>query len=360
MGVKIYKIQEYDHLAEISQFEKVSQVIMEQDGKTFSQALLIGNYNIEGVELDALLITDNYIAVLEFKNWGGKIIASENGDWTADSLIIEGGANKKSPYLQIRLNRSRTTGGLKRLLSKPDLNDLKGIIVMGQDAEIDDRLISDTVKKWLIVCDNRSLPEVISKCGERTIFTTSEMDAIPELLGIQRFIINDIGDSNTVSANLPRPAYGQESALSFFDELDALKPDEDIKSSYQELRRVFRAAVDQKTNFNTLKLNGLYAKMDYLSREYHIEKSVFKAANNTRDRLKKLSTFSDKELHRCFPIDLKAVCNFIHAIYDEPIPEDLASKLPKEVPVEVRSTVEAPAYRIIVSKWDNKYTRWRN
>lgn len=355
MGVKIYKIQEYDHLAEISQFEKVSKVIMEQDGKTFSQALLIGNYNIEGVELDALLITDNYIAVLEFKNWGGKIVATENGSWTSDSLTIEGGAGGKSPYLQIRLNRSRTTSGLKRLLSKPDLNDLKGIIIMGQDAEIDDHLISDTVKKWLRVCDNRSLPEVISKCGERTIFTTSEMDAIPELLGIQRFIINDTGDSNTVSANLPRPAYGQESALSFFDELDALKPDEDIKSSYQELRRIFRAAVDQKTNFNTLKLNGLYAKMDYLSREYHIEKSVFKAANNTRDRLKKISTFSDRELQRCFPIDLKGVCDFIQAIYNEPIPDDLASKLPREVPVEVRSTIEAPAYRIIVGKWDNKY-----
>ncbi len=355
MSVKIYKIQEYDHLAEISQFEKVSQVVLNQDGLSFNRALLIGNYNIEGVELDALLITDNCIAILEFKNWGGNIVATENGSWTSNGLTIEGGAGGKSPFLQIRLNRSRTTSGLKRLLNKPDLNGLKGVIIMGQNAEIDDRLLSDTVKKWLNVCDNRGLSDAISKCEERTIFTHPEMEEIPELLGIQRFIINDTGNTESVSANLPRPAYGQESALTFYDELATLKPDEDIKSSYQELRRVFRAAIDQKTNFNTLKLNGLYAKIDYLSREYHIEKTVFKAANNTRDRLKKLSTFSDRELHKCFPIDLKAVCDFIHAIYDEPIPEDIASKLPRDIPIETKGTVEAPVYRIIVSKWDDRY-----
>ena len=355
MSVKIYKIQEYDHRAEISQFEKVSQIVLEQVGRTFSQALLIGNYNIEGVELDALLITDNYIAVLEFKNWGGRIVATENGSWTSNGLTIEGGSGRKSPYEQIRLNRSRTTSGLRRLLSKPDLNELKGVIIMGKDAEIDDRLISDQVKKWMRICDNGCLSEVLSLCAEKTLFTPSEMENMPELLGIQRFIISDIGKAETVSGNIPKPAYSQESALSFFDELASLNPEQDIKSSYQELRRVFRAAVDQKTTFNTLRLNGLYAKMDYLSREYHIEKGVFKAANNTRDRLKKLSTFSDNELQKCFPIDLKAVCDFIHAVYDEPIPEDLASKLPKEVPVEIRSTVEAPVYRIIVSKWDDKY-----
>lgn len=355
MSVKIFKIQEYDHLAEISQFERVSQIVLEQDGRTFSQALLIGNYNIEGVELDALLITDTFIAVLEFKNWGGSIVATENGNWTSNGLTIEGGAGGKSPYAQIRLNRSRTTSGLRRLLSKPDLNELKGVIIMGQDAEIDDHLISDQVKRWMRICDNRSLSEVLSNCAKKTLFTSSEMVEMPELLGIQRFIINDIASAETISANLPTPAYGQESALSFFDELALLEPEQGIKSSYQELRRVFRAAVDQKTTFNTLRLNGLYAKMDYLSREYHIKKSIFKAANNTRDRLKKLSTFSDNELQKCFPIDLKAVCDFIHAVYDEPIPEDLASKLPKEVPVEMRSTVEAPVYRIIVSQWDDKY-----
>lgn len=355
MSVKIFSIQPYDHKAEIEQFEKVSQVLVEQDGQAFNQAILIGNFNIGGVELDALLITNNYVAILEFKNWGGNIIAGENGNWTSDGLTIEGGAGGKSPYYQIKLNRSRTTGELKRLLSKPDLYNVKGVIIFRQNAVIDDHHISEPVKKWLRICDNQTLSEVLLGCREATIFTPSEMESIPELLGVQRFIISDIGRAETVSGNIPRPAYGQESALSFFDELASLNPEQDIKSSYQELRRVFRAAVDQKTTFNTLKLNGLYAKIDYLSREYHIEKSVFKAANNTRDRLKKLSTFSDKELQRCFPIDLKAVCDFIRAVYDEPIPEDLETKLPQEIPAETRSTVEAPVYRIIVSKWDDKF-----
>lgn len=57
------------------------------------------------MEIDALLITTGGIRLLEFKNWGGTIIARENGAWTSDNLIIEGGARGKTPFTQIRLNR---------------------------------------------------------------------------------------------------------------------------------------------------------------------------------------------------------------------------------------------------------------
>ena len=98
MSLNIFKISDYNHMAETQQFESVCQLLQSRYKNTSEEIVLIGNYNIEGVEIDALLITTCGIRILEFKNWGGKIVARENGNWTSDNLIIEGGTRMKTPY----------------------------------------------------------------------------------------------------------------------------------------------------------------------------------------------------------------------------------------------------------------------
>ena len=130
MALRIYKVSEYNYISEIKQFENICKLLKQTYADNFNECILIGNYNIEGVELDALLITTGGIRILEFKNWGGHIIARENGSWTSNNMIIEGGAGKKSPYEQIRLNKSRVTKGLTGLLDiKP--SNIKVIIIIG-------------------------------------------------------------------------------------------------------------------------------------------------------------------------------------------------------------------------------------
>ena len=65
----IYKISEYDHIAETNQFEAICQLLESHYNNADKDCILIGNYNIEGVELDALLVTAGGIRILEFKNW---------------------------------------------------------------------------------------------------------------------------------------------------------------------------------------------------------------------------------------------------------------------------------------------------
>ena len=99
MSLKVYKISDYNHRVEEKQFESIRQFLSKHYAFRNEDAILIGNYNIEGVELDALLIAPGGYRILEFKNWGGDIIARENGSWTSKGKIIEGGSGKKTPGL---------------------------------------------------------------------------------------------------------------------------------------------------------------------------------------------------------------------------------------------------------------------
>ena len=156
MAVSIYLISEYNHIVETKQFDAICQLLQQKFGDSSDNYILIGNYNIEGVELDALLITTGGIRLLEFKNWGGKIVARENGAWTSNNLIIEGGTREKTPFDQVRLNKSRVTKGLGKLLGVQS-QIISAAIIFWQDAGIDTTGLSDTVSTWLTVCDNRHL-----------------------------------------------------------------------------------------------------------------------------------------------------------------------------------------------------------
>lgn len=183
MGVRIYKISEYEHAAEIRQFDALCRILGELEAQTGGEYVLVGNYNIEGVELDALLFTPQAALVIEFKNWGGSIVAGENGPWTSDGRTIAGGAYGKSPFAQARLNRSRTAAGLRKYLGCERL-EVGVVVVFSRDAEIDASGLSESVGKWLSVCDNRHLGAVLSSRSQGTqIFTAEQMRDIPRRSG---------------------------------------------------------------------------------------------------------------------------------------------------------------------------------
>jgi hypothetical protein len=76
-------------------------------------------------------------------------------------MIIEGGTRAKTPFDQIRLNKSRVTKGLNKLLGvQPQL--ISAAIIFWQDADIDTTGLSDTVTTWLTVCDNQHLSNILN------------------------------------------------------------------------------------------------------------------------------------------------------------------------------------------------------
>ena len=106
MSLLVYKINDYSHTSEREQYRFICNALKSRYSGKSEICLFVANWNVYDSELDGLLIKQDAIIAIEFKDYGGKIIATDNGDWkTDDGTIIKGGV-RKSPYKQAQINRS--------------------------------------------------------------------------------------------------------------------------------------------------------------------------------------------------------------------------------------------------------------
>ena len=362
MGVRIYKISEYEHAAEIRQFDALCRILGELEAQTGGEYVLVGNYNIEGVELDALLFTPQAALVIEFKNWGGSIVAGENGPWTSDGRTIAGGAYGKSPFAQARLNRSRTAAGLRKYLGCERL-EVGVVVVFSQDADIDASGLSESVGKWLSVCDNRHLGAVLSSRSQGAeIFTAEQMRDIPRRLRIEAYDVQTAGEG---LAGL----HVESVATDLFEQVDQIPADIDIRLRYRLLSEVFHQAVEGKLQQSKTKFAGFFAKVDYLlteNRDKMRDSSLSASVNAFRIRLRCLqnaprraqdeteAVLTDEELHQSVAHDTAALCKFIALVYDIPVPASLDHRFPYVVASYYRPLYrKGSEMRVIIDTWDD-------
>lgn len=371
MGVRIYKISEYEHAAEIRQFDALCRILGELATQTGEEYVLVGNYNIEGVELDALLFTQHAVVVIEFKNWGGSIVAGENGPWTSDGRTIAGGAYGKSPFAQARLNRSRTAAGLRKYLGCERL-EVSVVVVFSRDAEIDATGLSESVGKWLSVCDNRHLGAVLGSrsqgatLGNRSqgaeLFTAEQMRTIPRRLRIEAYDVQTAGEG---LAGL----HVESVATDLFEQVDQIPADIDIRLRYRLLSEVFHQAVEGKLQQSKTKFAGFFAKVDYLlteNRDKMRDASLSASVNAFRIRLRRLqnaprraqdeteAVLTDEELRQSVAHDTAALCKFIALVYDIPVPASLDHRFPYVVASYYRPLYrKGSEMRVIIDTWDD-------
>lgn len=371
MGVRIYKISEYEHAAEIRQFDALCRILGELEAQTGGEYVLVGNYNIEGVELDALLFTPQAALVIEFKNWGGSIVAGENGPWTSDGRTIAGGAYGKSPFAQARLNRSRTAAGLRKYLGCEHL-EVGVVVVFGRDAEIDASGLSESVGKWLSVCDNRHLGAVLGSRSQGAtpsrrsqgaqIFTAEQMRDIPRRLRIEAYDVQTAGEG---LAGL----HVESVATDLFEQVDQIPADIDIRLRYRLLSEVFHQAVEGKLQQSKTKFAGFFAKVDYLlteNRDKMRDASLSASVNAFRIRLRRLqnaprraqdeteAVLTDEELRQSVAHDTAALCKFIALVYDIPVPASLDHRFPYVVASYYRPLYrKGSEMRVIIDTWDD-------
>ena len=371
MGVRIYKISEYEHAAEIRQFDALCRILGELEAQTGGEYVLVGNYNIEGVELDALLFTPQAALVIEFKNWGGSIVAGENGPWTSDGRTIAGGAYGKSPFAQARLNRSRTAAGLRKYLGCERL-EVGVVVVFSRDAEIDASGLSESVGKWLSVCDNRHLGAVLSRRSQGAIpssrsqgtqiFTAEQMRDIPRRLRIEAYDVQTAGEG---LAGL----HVESVATDLFEQVDQIPADIDIRLRYRLLSEVFHQAVEGKLQQSKTKFAGFFAKVDYLlteNRDKMRDASLSASVNAFRIRLRRLqnaprraqdeteAVLTDEELRQSVAHDTAALCKFIALVYDIPVPAALDHRFPYVVASYYRPLYrKGSEMRVIIDTWDD-------
>ena len=135
---------------------------------------------------------------------------------------------------------------------------------------------------------------------------------------------------------------------------------------YDALRRVLSTAIEQQLADVTIKLSGLYAKLDYLTKLHKLrenDRSLSFALNAMRKHLEKQDVCSKDELEQWWPTDLKAVAQFVSLVYDAPLPHSLAESLSNihfATPSAFASSTNAKKeptdhFRCIVTRFDSSY-----
>lgn len=350
MPLHIYKIQEYDHRAETEQFEAVAAQLAAQPDD--HDNLLIGNYNLNGVEVDALLVTSHGITVLEFKNRGGRITARENGAWTAGGQVVAGGA-QGNPYVQARRNRSRVTTGLTAYLHKNVTHRVRACIVFNQPADIDNQL-PPAVTAWLMVCDMAHFAEAMSQpsTGEH-FFSNEELLRIPLQLRIGEFCKD--GEPLTDVGAMLRDA--GDTAGSYYAQLERIADaDLPIRRKYTALGSLLKRFVEQSVAESPLHFAGMFAKIDYLVKENDIPAAVARLIHDTRHALRAAPDTDEEALRRSLPHDLKAVAFLVyHVSATAGIPASLARHFPKADREKRWGRFETDCLRGVVTGWNDDY-----
>lgn len=156
MGLLVYKINDYDYTAEREQYRTVCTLLKERYSSSQELCIFVANWNIYDSELDGLIIKQDAIIGVEFKNYGGAITATDNGDWkTRDGVIIKGGV-RKNPYKQAQINRSNLINGLRDsgYIKSANLRHVSSLIVFNQPIQLNLSGISSKTRCWLHICDN--------------------------------------------------------------------------------------------------------------------------------------------------------------------------------------------------------------
>lgn len=207
MSLKIYKIQDYEHTHENEQFRILCEMLKKRFDKEENQYLLFANISFDSVPLDALFIKHNSIIILEFKNYGGRVKACENGDWKlADGTIIKGGSGE-NPFVQTRSNKFSLIDVFNSWFAKPyvELGHTAGVVVFNQHVEIDDSQIPQKAKSWFYITDMEHIVEKLEDIRSKKInYKNSDLNDLPVKLNCEDKLIYDSNDHNPINKRTKR------------------------------------------------------------------------------------------------------------------------------------------------------------
>jgi hypothetical protein len=184
MGLLTYKISEYNTTAEREQYRAVCNVLHKKYSTSDKLCLFIANYNIYDSEFDGIIIKEDAIIALEFKNYGGSFTAVENGDWKLDDGTVIKGGSRKTPYQQAKINHIQLRNGLidGKILPPNQVKDIPALILFNHPICCDNKL-SGRVRSWLHIADMEHFIEKVEDITTRDTYLTNSdiLQLIPKL-----------------------------------------------------------------------------------------------------------------------------------------------------------------------------------
>ena len=193
MGLLVYKFSDYEYTAEREQYRNLCKQLQSYYGSKDELCIFIANYNIYDCELDGLLIKQDSILVVEFKNYGGCVTAVDNGEWKlSDGTVIKGGS-RKTLYKQIHINHAMVRGGLKdgNVITSKSASGIAALVVFHQPITLDNKLSART-RSWLHVCDETTFMEKVQDITSKSIeFNRRDMLSIIEKMALDRDYLDE-------------------------------------------------------------------------------------------------------------------------------------------------------------------------
>lgn len=356
MGLKIYKVAGFDYRTLEWQFAQLAKRL----GEAYADedCVLVGNVRMEGVMVDAIIITRRTIRIIALRNRGGCITAREQGAWTADGKILAGGGMCKTPLQAMRMVGGAVSRTFASLLQRNVGNCMKCIILFSQSCTLNDQL-SDTTHRWLELCDMEQITQMIAgdKAKPETL-SESELAAIPQLLKVEQYEVHCNGDGLTDAPRHSESPFVQHTADAFFEQLAESCPEDvplDVK--YATLRDVFYRAVEQRLADSKLTFSGLFAKVDYLLKESDIPRRQASIVHVTRARLFPQTGAAKPTLDsETYYADLRTTATFVSVLNGKAtIPQVLKQHFPRVKQQDGWGTFSTSVLRTIVNEWDDEY-----
>lgn len=162
MSLIVYECQRADHVHEIRQFGMTAQSLYDYFEGRDEVALFVANFNIASVNLDGLIVKNDAIIIVEFKDYEGKLTARQNGDWLCNGKVIKGGSNGKTVFEQLRRNRRELRAAIaeNNYFTEAQRSDIKGLVVLTKLESCEDDFDRKN-KAWVFISDVENVGHIM-------------------------------------------------------------------------------------------------------------------------------------------------------------------------------------------------------
>lgn len=249
MPLLVYRPSLFSQTAENLQFrllcEELQHRVRRADNSGRPEVcLFVGNFNFTEKEFDAFLIKKNGILLIEFKNYGGKIIIDNNlwrGECEGQEFVVKGGAGGKTPYEQAKNNRNAFRRNLVECgaLTEKQADKISSVVVFNHYCEIENNLKLN-IRTWLNACDNSGFFGVAeSIINSEMNLTAVQLKNLAERIVLDdRYIVDEFSDIDFLENiwndedELQKYSDKLEGIVKFPDEPDPIKADQEGELDY--------------------------------------------------------------------------------------------------------------------------------
>lgn len=250
MAYKAFLIRQYDHTHE-NQFFRVFSTQLQ---KSFKNAdglhTLIGNVSCNGHQIDAIFISSGKIIVIDFKNYGGALIFSENNPWRissgTDFVYVKGGGGIRNPYQQVNAYRhslrmflSNKQNELLDANHEINLGHLTGLVLFHQPITFDTNEIPQMIRMYFDIADNNNcIAKITDRNSAQLVLSDSEIEKILTALDVREENLYDEAqepEAQEQQTTIPNAAERLELVRKTLANVNATTPIEKLVVYYQTL-----------------------------------------------------------------------------------------------------------------------------